>query len=324
MERKYAERLKRSFEKTLLDSPVPNSKIKFSPSGNKLKSKIIKLLPKPLKPTKYVPPVSPPEEKPVPKPRVLSKRPPVLGAERRAPVPLPRSSPYPKPIAEKVKKLIDEITPYYKPEAICAFNKILRDKKSLRVKITEKSQAFKKRVKSFEVTVVERVEPAKQLYLATPDVAKELEGLPLREGGMKTQVTLHITFKKKKIVLGSDGQSEEVFEYKNAYFNSKAFTILNKEEIIDALDKAAEEINNKIAVLLSEGSGWTIEVILRHYVNIVKYLPLRGNSYLQLPVELRHSKKGLINIKNVDDKCFLWCHNRHLNPLKKIHKGLLN
>ena len=74
------------------------------------------MLPDPLKPTKYVPP----EEKPVPKPRVLSKRP---------PVPLPRSSPYPKPIAEKVKKLIDEITPYYKPEAISAFNKILRDKK---------------------------------------------------------------------------------------------------------------------------------------------------------------------------------------------------
>ena len=186
------------------------------------------------------------------------------------------------------------------------------------MKITEKSQAFKKRVKSFEVTVVEREDPAKQLYLATPDVAKELEGLLLREGGMKTQVTLHITFKKKKIVLGSEGQSEEVFEYKNAYFNSKAFTILNKEEIIDALDQAAEEITNNIAVWLSEGSGWTIEVILRHYVNIVKHLPLRGNSYLQLPVELRHSKKGLINIKNEDDKCFLWCHNRHLNPLKKI------
>ena len=114
-----------------------------------LKSTLIKLLPDHLKPTKYVPPVSPPEEKPVPKPRILSK----------PPVPLPRSSPYPKPIAEKVKKLIDEITPYYKPEAISAFNKILRDKKSLRVKITEKSQALKKRAKSFEVTVVESGDP---------------------------------------------------------------------------------------------------------------------------------------------------------------------
>ena len=311
MKKREKRLINKSFKKTLLDSPVPNSKIKFFPSGNKsktLKSKLIKLLPDPLQPTKYVPPVSPPKEKPVPKPRVLSKR----------PVPLPRSSPYPKPIAENVKKLIDEITPYYKPEAISAFNKIIRDKKSLRVKITEKSQAFKKRVKLFEVAVVESVDPAKQLYLTTTDVANELESLLLREGGMKPQVTLHITFKKKKIALGSEGQSEEVFEYKNAYFNRKAFTILNKEEIIDSLDKAAEEINNKIAVWLSEGSGWTIEVILRHYVNIVKYLPLRGNSYLQLPVDLRNSKTGLINIKNEDDKCFLWSHNRHLNPLK-IH-----
>ena len=213
-------------------------------------------------------------------------------------------------------------SPTWGPPPPC--KQALRDIKSLRVTITEKGQALKKRAKSFEVAVVESRDPAKQLYLTTTDVAKELESLLLREGGMKTQVTLHITFKKKKLRYGNEGQQEEVFEYKNAYFNSKAFTILNKEEIIDALDKAAEEINNKIAVWLSEGSGWTIEVILRHYVNIVKYLPLRGNSYLPLPVELRHPKRGLINLKNKDDKCFLWSHTRHLNPLKKIHKGLLN
>ena len=27
--------------------------------------------------------------------------------------------------------------------------------------------------------------------------------------------------------------------------------------------------------------------------------------------------KGLINLKNEDNKCFLWCHVRHLNPQKK-------
>ena len=135
---------------------------------------------------------------------------------------------------------------------------------------------------------------------------------------MKTQVTLHITFKKKKISYGSDSQTEEVFEYKDAYFNSKVFTILNREDIIAALDNAAEEINNKIAVWLSEGSGWIIVEIRSHFVNIVKYLPLRGNSYLQLPVEIRHHNKGLINIKNEDNKRFFWSHNRHLNPLK-IH-----
>ena len=135
---------------------------------------------------------------------------------------------------------------------------------------------------------------------------------------MKVQVTLHITFKKKIIRFGSDGEPEVVFEYKDAYFNSKVFTILNSDEIIEALDKAAEEINNKIAVWLSEGSGWIIVEIRSHFVNIVKYLPLRGNSYLPLPLELRNSKNGVINLKNEDNKCFLWSHNKHLNPLK-IH-----
>ena len=119
------------------------------------------------------------------------------------------------------------------------------------------------------------------------------------------------------------GFGEDVyFEFKNAYFNSKTFTITNSDQVIDALDGASEEIKNRVAVWLSEGSGWTIEDILHHYVNIAKYVPLRGNSYLPLPEELRNSKKGLINLNNEDDKCFLWCHVRHLNPQKKILKEL--
>ena len=40
---------------------------------------------------------------------------------------------------------------------------------------------------------------------------------------------------------------------------------------------------------------------------------MSGSTYVKLPVELRHPMKGLINIQNDDDKCFLWCHVRHLN-----------
>ena len=38
-----------------------------------------------------------------------------------------------------------------------------------------------------------------------------------------------------------------------------------------------------------------------------------GSTYIELPDELNHPKKGLINIKSKDDKCFLWCHVRQLN-----------
>ena len=308
MEKRINRLINKSFEKTLLDQPVINKKVKFSLRGNKSKLETTKLLPEPLKPTKYTPPkpTPKPRSKPTPKPRILSKR----------PVPFPRR--VPQPIDMKVKRLIDEITPYYKTEAIESFNKILRDKKSLRVNIVKKRQALRNRVKSFEVAIVERKDPSKQLYYTTPGVAEELLSILNRDGGMKAQVTLHALFKKKKIEYRDDGQAEEVFEYKDAYFNSTAFTILNEYQIIEALDKAAEEINNKIAVWLSEGSGWTIEQIRSHYVNIVKNLPLRGSSYIPSPKELRNSMCGLINLKNTDNECFRWCHNRHLNP-RKVH-----
>ena len=36
-----------------------------------------------------------------------------------------------------------------------------------------------------------------------------------------------------------------------------------------------------------------------------------------MPDELKNSMKGLINIKNNDNECFLWCHIRHLNLVKR-------
>ena len=38
---------------------------------------------------------------------------------------------------------------------------------------------------------------------------------------------------------------------------------------------------------------------------------------IDLPVELKSPRKGLITIKNKDQKCFLWCHVKHINPSKE-------
>ena len=35
-----------------------------------------------------------------------------------------------------------------------------------------------------------------------------------------------------------------------------------------------------------------------------------------MPAELKSPKQGLTNIKNKDQKCFLWCHVRLINPVK--------
>ena len=60
-----------------------------------------------------------------------------------------------------------------------------------------------------------------------------------------------------------------------------------------------------------------VESINGEYVNISMYSPLIG-SFVELPNELKNPKKGLINIKSNDNKCFLWRHVRHLNLIKNI------
>ena len=48
-------------------------------------------------------------------------------------------------------------------------------------------------------------------------------------------------------------------------------------------------------------------------MNISSYKPLSGSTYCKLPKELCHPIKGLINIQNNDNKCYLWYHVRYLN-----------
>ena len=47
------------------------------------------------------------------------------------------------------------------------------------------------------------------------------------------------------------------------------------------------------------------------------YEPTKGSSYIPLPVGLRNSTKGLVNLKNNENECFRWCHMRYLNLQEK-------
>ena len=101
--------------------------------------------------------------------------------------------------------------------------------------------------------------------------------------GIKFVEALKVTFTKI-----SDGE----IIYKTAYFNSQAQTITNNLEITESLQMSKQQILNKIAIWISEGSGWTIQSVDNHYLNIVKYKPMKGSSYIKLPQELRNSAKG--------------------------------
>ena len=153
----------------------------------------------------------------------------------------------------------------------------------------------------------DKKDPLLQLQKSRRAVEYLFNNLLVQTKGFKFVETLQVKFVK---------HSNDKKILKNGYFNSTADLIINETDIKLAIQASQQQILNKIAQWISEGSGWTIQSIENHYINTVNYSPLKGSSYIELPQELRNSAKGLINMKNKDE-CFRWCHIRHLNPQDK-------
>ena len=176
-----------------------------------------------------------------------------------------------------------------------------------RTKIEQVDKALKGYTKSFEIGINNNKDPLAQLQSTRKAIEHHITSILKSMKGLKFVETLRVTFKKL---------AKDEMVHKTAYFNSKPQTIINNEEIPEALQSSKQQILNMIAQWVSEGSGWTVESVDNHYLNVVKYEPMKGSSYIKLPQELRNSKKGLINMKNEDNECFRWCHIRHLNPTR--------
>ena len=218
--------------------------------------------------------------------------------QKRRPIPTPRKS-----VKEMVKQYEDNIIQPPVPAP--------RTKKPVptpRTIIKQTDKALKGFAKSYEINIRNNRDPLAQMQNTRNGAERQLTTLLNEMKGLKYVETLKVTFEKI---------SADVIVEKSAYFNSTSQTIINEMEINEALQMSKQNILNKIAQWISEGSGWTVQSVDSHYLNIVKYEPMKGSSYIQLSNELRNPKKGLINMKNEDNECFRWCHIRHLNQQDK-------
>ena len=88
----------------------------------------------------------------------------------------------------------------------------------------------------------------------------------------------------------------------------------NENEIYTTMtDTILERIANLINGSSGGGSGWIFYKIINLELQTANYRPLRGNTWIPLPKELA-DKKAIINMKNKDNKYFLHCVGRALNP----------
>ena len=93
------------------------------------------------------------------------------------------------------------------------------------------------------------------------------------------------------------------------------------EEMVDEIEAAIQKTEN------AEGSGWTLRSITDIKLHTANWDPLNAGSYIELP-EFLKNKKAITNMKNQDDKCFMWCVLRALNPVEKnkerVDKNLIS
>ena len=236
----------------------------------------------------------------------------LLKQENKKPIPTPRKS-----VKEMIKQYEDNIIQPV-PAPRTKKNAVKKPVPTPRTIIKQTDKALKGFAKSYEINIRNNRDPLVQMQNTRKGAERQVTTLLNEMKGLKYVETLKVTFKKI---------SADVIVEKSAYFNSVSQTIINQMEINEALQMSKQNILNKIAQWISEGSGWTIQSVDSHYLNIAKYEPIKGSSYIKLPSELRNSKKGLINMKNEDNECFRWCHIRHINPqdkypqrIKKIDK----
>ena len=123
----------------------------------------------------------------------------------------------------------------------------------------------------------------------------------------------------KLVLVSKKIEIEDKRKCDNSYASSKAEIIINESHIDDVFQPIHTIIITGIQISLGKVQAG----LLTQYISISKYNPLAASSYIKLPKELDHSRKGLINIQNThDNECFKWCFVRYLNSSDHIPRRI--
>ena len=109
---------------------------------------------------------------------------------------------------------------------------------------------------------------------------------------------------------------DEKIQQMDHYFNRMQPVILNEHNmdiLTPTLNQFVDEVKGEIEAWSERGSGWIMDEILEAFINVARYQPMRGGSYMPLPAKLRN-KKAIINVQNRDNQCLRWALRAALFP----------
>ena len=138
-------------------------------------------------------------------------------------------------------------------------------------------------------------------------------------GGVKWHTVMTVQFIKMTNPPGGSDEEPEI-TISEAYLRSKAQVTLSgssDEMLQDSLDQVCHELAvSCMNYRYNEGTGWKVHEVNDLKLHLGQYKPLKGSQYIELPSYVQHTK-GVVNIQNKDEKCFLWSVLAHLFPKEK-------
>ena len=90
-----------------------------------------------------------------------------------------------------------------------------------------------------------------------------------------------------------------------AVLSTDTIEVYDSNDVHDALNSTYENLVSAIEEFQQRGSGWVLDKLIALDLHLLEFDPLRSTSYIPLPTYIQN-RRAVINIKNKDEKGFLW------------------
>ena len=142
------------------------------------------------------------------------------------------------------------------------------------------------------------------------DTKNDIHGIIVEELGIRRALKFYLTIRPQLSRTDPDGHET----ISTPYLGSLPTIVLESSDIHAQLVEAGDRIKELLSSHEGEGSGFKLDCILKCQLNIATYDVIGGTSYTPLPKYIQ-SKNATVNIKNKDDKNFLYCLSNVRKPV---------
>ncbi|CAH1115853.1 unnamed protein product [Psylliodes chrysocephalus] len=176
------------------------------------------------------------------------------------------------------------------------------------VRWNDSDTAFNSRIRTGVISNLNHKDPKAFLIDAKVLFKRRIQAALKKDEAVKVNTAFGGEF---EVVKGDRVQVE------HKYFttsNSPIYRDTNLDEWFE--EKVIRPIMNELEEFQERDSGWALKKVINLGVNINKFTPQLGSSYVELPPQIAN-KKACVNVKNDDQACFAWAITSALYPIHK-------